>query len=189
MNGSNRLYRSTSDAILGGVAAGLANYFKIDATIVRIIFVALTFFSGGAFILAYVAAWLLMPTPGSTAVQPGDVVRENLNDISARFRGYSSGGSSTVTYTSGPPTPNNTPAAPGAPASNGGPAQPNAAPQLPPSGQAYQRRHGITPQALILIGVFFLLVNAGLFRAIHWSMWWPILLVGLGVLMLTRRTA
>ena len=53
MNGTNRLYRSTSEGMIGGVAAGLANYFKVDPTIVRAAFVILTLFTGGAFILPY----------------------------------------------------------------------------------------------------------------------------------------
>src|SRR5215203_4996009 len=96
MNG-NRLYRSTSEAILGGVASGLGNYLKIDPNIVRIALVVATLFTGGFFILAYIALWLLIPTAGSTAPTPGDVVRENLDDIGARVRSGFSGPGNTPT--------------------------------------------------------------------------------------------
>ena len=40
-------------------------------------------------------------------------------------------------------------------------------------------RQGVSPQLLIWIGVFFLLANLGVFHAIHWGMWWPVLFIGL----------
>ena len=55
----NRIYRSNSDKILGGVCAGLAEYLDIDPTIIRIIW-AVSFFSGFGF-LAYVIAWIVIP--------------------------------------------------------------------------------------------------------------------------------
>src|SRR5258708_7067577 len=88
MNGTSRLYRSTSEAMLGGVAAGLGNYFKIDPVLVRIGFIVLTVLTSGAFLLVYLAMWLLIPTPGSTATQPGQIVQENLNDMGARVRNF-----------------------------------------------------------------------------------------------------
>jgi phage shock protein PspC (stress-responsive transcriptional regulator) len=57
-----RLYRSRSDRHLAGVCGGLANYFGMDPTIVRIIAVALFFF--GVFFpvcVAYFIAWLVVP--------------------------------------------------------------------------------------------------------------------------------
>ena len=57
---ARRLYRSRSDRVIGGVCGGLAKYFGIDAVIVRIVAVVAAFF-GGAGILAYIAAMLLVP--------------------------------------------------------------------------------------------------------------------------------
>ena len=45
---------------VAGVAAGLANYFDLDPTIVRILFVII-FFAGGASLLAYLIMWIVMP--------------------------------------------------------------------------------------------------------------------------------
>lgn len=50
--------RSASDKKLGGVCGGLARYFGIDATLVRVLAV-LTIFAGGLGILAYVLLWVL----------------------------------------------------------------------------------------------------------------------------------
>ena len=46
--------------MLGGVALGLADYFDIDPTLVRIGFVALAFL-GGLAVPLYLAGWLLIP--------------------------------------------------------------------------------------------------------------------------------
>ena len=57
---ANKLYRSTVDKMLGGVAGGLAEYFDIDPTIVRVLFVVLTLVGGGG-ILAYIILWIVVP--------------------------------------------------------------------------------------------------------------------------------
>ena len=62
-----RLYRDTDDAIIAGVASGLANYFDIDPVIVRILFVISVFFNGLG-ILAYIILWLVVPA-AETATQ------------------------------------------------------------------------------------------------------------------------
>ncbi|HNX56822.1 MAG TPA: PspC domain-containing protein [Prolixibacteraceae bacterium] len=54
-----RLMRS-KDKKVAGVCAGLANYFDIDPTVVRILFVII-FFAGGASLLAYLIMWIAMP--------------------------------------------------------------------------------------------------------------------------------
>src|SRR5471032_2523276 len=60
-----RLLRRAADGrILGGVAAGLATFFALDVTHVRIALVALSFI-GGAGVPLYLAAWLLIPEEGS----------------------------------------------------------------------------------------------------------------------------
>jgi phage shock protein PspC (stress-responsive transcriptional regulator) len=56
--------RPYDDRMLTGVAAGLARYFGVDTTIVRIAFVVLTFF-GGVGIALYLAGLLLIPDEGS----------------------------------------------------------------------------------------------------------------------------
>src|SRR5438093_1433546 len=58
-----RLTRSRDDRVLGGVCGGLGRYFDIDPVIFRIGFVALLFV-GGASLLLYPAAWILLPEEG-----------------------------------------------------------------------------------------------------------------------------
>lgn len=56
-----RLYRSVTDRMIAGVAAGLGDYLKVDPVWIRILFVALAVLSSGLFVLVYLAAWVLVP--------------------------------------------------------------------------------------------------------------------------------
>lgn len=55
-----KLYRARHDKLLGGVAAGIAKYFEVDVVLVRLIWV-LVALSGGAGVLAYIIAWIIIP--------------------------------------------------------------------------------------------------------------------------------
>ncbi|HKS81785.1 MAG TPA: PspC domain-containing protein [Candidatus Acidoferrales bacterium] len=56
------LMRSAVDCKIGGVCGGMAEYFMADSTIVRLIWVLITFFSGIApGCVAYLIAWIVMP--------------------------------------------------------------------------------------------------------------------------------
>src|SRR6185312_13590244 len=68
--GPRRLYRSRDERVIGGVCGGLAEYFGIDPLIIRIVAIALVF-AGGAGFLAYLAAWLLVPSVDGEPVAPG----------------------------------------------------------------------------------------------------------------------
>ena len=74
---NRRLYRSRSDTILGGVAAGLADYLNTDPALVRIAWALLVPLTGGAALLAYIVGWVVVPetpqatTDGDEADAPG----------------------------------------------------------------------------------------------------------------------
>jgi phage shock protein PspC (stress-responsive transcriptional regulator) len=55
-----KLYRSTTDKKIGGVCGGLAEYFGVDPTLVRILF-AILFFTTGSGALLYIILWIVMP--------------------------------------------------------------------------------------------------------------------------------
>lgn len=61
-----RLYRDTDNKILGGVCSGISNYFDIDPTIIRLIWVGLLFFFGSGFLL-YFVLWVIVPEAVTTA--------------------------------------------------------------------------------------------------------------------------
>jgi phage shock protein PspC (stress-responsive transcriptional regulator) len=65
--GSKRLYRDEHNKVLGGVCAGIANYFNLDPVITRIIFVILVF-AGGLGILPYLIMWVAVPSSASAEI-------------------------------------------------------------------------------------------------------------------------
>lgn len=55
-----KLYKSKSDVKIMGVCGGIAEYFNVDPTLVRLAFVAVSLFGGGG-VLAYLVAALIIP--------------------------------------------------------------------------------------------------------------------------------
>jgi len=55
-----KFYLSSTDNKIAGVCGGLAEYFNIDSTLVRIFFLVL-FFIGGGGLLAYIIIWIAAP--------------------------------------------------------------------------------------------------------------------------------
>ena len=55
-----KLYRSKKDQIIGGVCGGIAEYFGIDSTLVRLAFVLFALIEGAG-IIAYIIAWIIIP--------------------------------------------------------------------------------------------------------------------------------
>lgn len=56
-----KLYRSSTDVKIAGVCSGLAEYFNIDPTIVRVIFVILLLPGGLPGFIPYVILWIVVP--------------------------------------------------------------------------------------------------------------------------------
>lgn len=141
---NRRLTRSRTDTILGGVAAGLAEYLRTDPALVRIAWAILVPLTGGAALLAYVVAWIVVPeAPGET--------REP------------------------------------APAAEGEPTGDATRPDEP----APESRSEIGDRAGILVGVGLILLGAWLLAreylpAINWNLVWPLILIGIGVLVLVN---
>jgi phage shock protein PspC (stress-responsive transcriptional regulator) len=83
------LRRSLDGRILGGVAAGLARYFSVHVTHVRIALVALSFL-GGAGVPLYLAAWVLIPADGSGAAIAEEVLGHVASRLSRPATGFPS---------------------------------------------------------------------------------------------------
>ena len=58
---NKKLYRSTTDKKICGVLGGLASYFDIDSTILRVIYAVLSLASFGTFVVIYFIVALIMP--------------------------------------------------------------------------------------------------------------------------------
>lgn len=55
-----KIYLSKTDKKIGGVCGGVAEYFGIDSTLVRMLLVLFALM-GGSGILAYIIAWIVIP--------------------------------------------------------------------------------------------------------------------------------
>ncbi len=78
---NKRLYRSRTNRMILGVCNGLAEYFNIDPTIVRLIAVLALFIGFFPAVIAYIILAIVVPLEGSTAKQPEETVRENVQEM------------------------------------------------------------------------------------------------------------
>ena len=61
MEEPKRLYRSESDKMIGGVCGGIAEYFALDPTLVRLGYIVLSVFTVFSGVLAYFILWIVVP--------------------------------------------------------------------------------------------------------------------------------
>ncbi|MCE6988920.1 PspC domain-containing protein [Dyadobacter sp. CY323] len=73
----NKLFRNTNNKMIGGVASGLADYFEIDVTIIRVLFVLAAFIPVPFHIfLIYIILWIVMP---DIAKRPRQLEESNIH--------------------------------------------------------------------------------------------------------------
>ncbi|MFZ2025767.1 MAG: PspC domain-containing protein [Microgenomates group bacterium] len=82
-----RLVRTSKNKMLGGVAAGIGNYFDLDPNIIRFLFIVLTVF-GGSGVLMYLLLWLLLPSDTSETSGGRDTMRENIGQMKETVQGF-----------------------------------------------------------------------------------------------------
>ena len=80
MTTSERLYRSNTDKVIGGVAGGLGDYLNIDPVIVRVLFVLLAIF-GGSGVLIYIILWIVIPAQVYTFGTKSTIVEERGGEV------------------------------------------------------------------------------------------------------------
>lgn len=80
---TKKLVRSKTDRIVAGVCGGLAQYFNVDPTVVRLIF-AILIFGGGFGVALYVVLWIIMPEEGKEAKDAN--VEQRLKDVGAELK-------------------------------------------------------------------------------------------------------
>ena len=89
-----KLYRSSSNRVIAGVAGGLGEYFAIDPLILRLLFVLLVIF-GGSGIIVYLILWILIPGKEDTisdilhTSDTTDAGTEEAKTVHASWRSYS----------------------------------------------------------------------------------------------------
>ncbi len=81
---NNKLYRSRTDRVLGGVCGGLGRYLAVDPVIIRLFFILLAFGQGvGA--LIYLLMWIIIPVEGqASAASVQESVRAGAQEMAAR---------------------------------------------------------------------------------------------------------
>jgi len=156
-----RLYRSRSDRMLWGVCGGLAKYFDMDPTIVRIIAVLLIF-ANGLGILAYIIMAIVVPLEGSKVTAPKEAIKENVEDIKETAGELGREIRSTLVGEEG---------------------------ESEEVAKVRHRRRNVLGIILIVVGILFLLGSFNLFWWFDWGNLWPLILVAIGLLIIlsTRR--
>ncbi|HEY0736519.1 MAG TPA: PspC domain-containing protein [Herpetosiphonaceae bacterium] len=164
----SRLTRSRTDRVIGGVCSGLGYYFGIDPVIVRLIFVVLAFTTFVTPII-YPILWLITPEGGSPSALPPDArydpqTGQPLPPRQTSFRAVSDDHVYDQSVGSAPQS------------------------TTPPSG-----RNRMLGFLLLGIGTIALLSNVGdafyrLFGVDLFGIMVPLLLVGLGMYLLRRKT-
>lgn len=90
-----KLYRSESNRVIAGVCGGLADYFGIDATILRVIFVFITLF-GGSGIILYVILWVVVPSETTKTTNSEDHIKENVEELKEKSKKLAGGDTKTL---------------------------------------------------------------------------------------------
>jgi phage shock protein C len=75
--GGKVLVRRRDDRMIAGVCGGLADYLKLDVTLVRLLVALVTLFTAGTGILAYLIAWVVIPEEGQKTSIAEDLINKN----------------------------------------------------------------------------------------------------------------
>jgi len=142
--------------IWGGVCGGLAEYFGIDPTIVRIIAVLLALASGAG-ILAYIILAIVVPLESSQVTEPKDVIKENVEEMKETASNL--GQEIRSTFVSKEDTSEET-------------------------AKVRHRRSNILGLILIVIGILFLLASFNLLWWLSWRYLLPFILIAIGLLII-----
>ena len=69
---ARRFERNSDEKVIAGVASGVADFFGINRTIVRVIW-ALSIFFGGLGVIVYIVLWIVMPEAGTNRMVAHDL--------------------------------------------------------------------------------------------------------------------
>jgi phage shock protein C len=152
-----RLYRSSTQKMIAGVCGGLGEYFEIDPTLVRIVYVLVTIATGVLLGLAlYVMLWLIVPSEASVGKSVRESMRENVDEMAQSARDIGNGVQATLRGT-------------------------------PREGTHRMEPAVLAGLILVGIGILFLLVNLDILGWLRWARLWPLILIVIGLLLLFRR--
>jgi phage shock protein PspC (stress-responsive transcriptional regulator) len=147
-----RLYRSRADRMLFGVCGGLAKYFGIDPSIMRIIVILLALSTGIGVLIYFVMAFII-PLEGSEKTAPKEVFMENVQDVKTTAQEFGKKAEDAFAKKAG--------------------SEEEALVQA--------RRRNALGIIIIVIGVIILLSTIGIFNWGFWWVLWPVVLIAIGV--------
>ncbi len=150
-----RLCRSRSNRMIWGVCGGLAEYFDIDPTIIRVVMVLLSL-ANGLGIMMYILLAIVVPMEGSKVSTPEETIRENVEEMkeSAGRLGEELGS-----------------------------ALKGAGKPKKVDGMRHHSAQ-IFGVIIIVVGALLLLGNLGFLWWLRWGHLWPLLVVAIGVLII-----
>ncbi len=192
-----RLTRSSRERMWAGVAGGLAEYFDLDPALVRLLWVAAAIVSGGLAVPVYILAWVILPR--DRAADPGPHAWRDWSEefhaetqrlaaearrVADEVRGVGAIDPSDVDAGHDPATGKGAPGSYAAP-----PAEPAWWSERDVERHRHYGRHPrSTGIVLVALGVLLLAANSGVFRLVDWHLMWPLIFIGLGVMLLARQS-
>lgn len=159
---TKRLYRSSTDVVLGGVCGGLGDYVGIDPVLIRLLFVFLAVVNGFG-VMLYLILWIILPEKERVGESHEDVIRENIESLRDKAERLCDEIRSSVVGE-------------------------HASLQVDDADQEKIRGRRTAAAGAIMIGIgaMILLRNLGLFWWVDLRMMWPLLIAGLGVYLLVK---
>jgi phage shock protein C len=200
-----RLTRSNRERMWAGVAGGIAEYFDLDPSLVRLLWILATILTWGGAVALYIAAWIILPRD-DRAPSPGPNMWRDWSDefhsetqrLAEEARRVADDMRGAAHSWHQPP---GTPEPPISAATSKGTSGSVSPPEPEPWWQSERysnryvepRRHRArhprsTGIVLVTLGVLLLAAQFGLFNWFQWKTMWPIVFIGLGVLLLARQT-
>lgn len=83
---TKKLHRLPKQGQIAGVCAGVADYFEMDVTLVRILFIILAVITGGGFIIAYILMAIVMPSAEAKTSTAGADISQNVQGLADELR-------------------------------------------------------------------------------------------------------
>ncbi len=182
---ARRLARSSRERMWAGVAGGMAEYFDLDPALVRLMWVAAAVVSGGLAVPVYILAWIILPRDDRTAAPGGHVWRDWSDEFHSETQRLADEARRVADDVRRAPKTGEESVGAGA------------APTTEDWWRSEKyvephRQHGHHPRStgivLVALGVLLLAANAGIFSWIEWRTMWPVIFIGVGLLLLARQT-
>lgn len=82
-----KLYRLETDRVIGGVCSGLGEYFNLDPSLIRLIFVVLAF-AGGSGLPLYLVLWVILPKKSNLDMSTEEVINDNTREIKDKTKTF-----------------------------------------------------------------------------------------------------